>query len=226
MAGLNATETGAIVELVQRINADGVSILLIEHIMRAVMRLSDRIVVLSFGEKIAEGLARRGGARPRVVEAYLGEAYVDPARLEAIEAALRRRIRAWPTSRWRCGEGRRSPCSARTAPARPPRCARSPGSLPLRRGRIELDGRRVDGLTSAAIVALGDRPRPRGPPAVPDDDGRGEPRARRRTAACAGAEGGDPDASSRCSRGSRSGAASSPARSRAVSSRCARSAAG
>ena len=55
MAGLNPTEIAAIVGLIQRINEDGVSILLIEHNMRAVMTLSHRIAVLNFGEKIVEG---------------------------------------------------------------------------------------------------------------------------------------------------------------------------
>ena len=81
MAGLNPTEIEAIVGLIRSINASGISILLIEHNMRAVMTLSGRIVVLSFGEKIVEGPPAAVANHPRVVEAYLGEEYVHaPAR--------------------------------------------------------------------------------------------------------------------------------------------------
>ena len=59
---------------VRRIHAQGVSLLIIEHVMRAIMALSQRIVVLHHGEKIAEGQPDAVARDARVVEAYLGEA--------------------------------------------------------------------------------------------------------------------------------------------------------
>ncbi len=72
MAGLNATEIDEIVEVVRRIRAAGTTILLIEHVMRAVMSLSDRSYVLSNGRLIAEGSPGVVASDPAVVEAYLG----------------------------------------------------------------------------------------------------------------------------------------------------------
>jgi branched-chain amino acid transport system ATP-binding protein len=76
MAGLNPTETGHFIELVARVNQNGISVLLIEHVMKAVMALSQRVVVLNYGEKIAEGQPEAVVRDARVVEAYLGEEYL------------------------------------------------------------------------------------------------------------------------------------------------------
>lgn len=71
-AGMNLEETMRAVLLVRKIRDRGVTLLLVEHDMRAVMAISDRIIVLNFGEKIAEGKPEEIRAHERVIEAYLG----------------------------------------------------------------------------------------------------------------------------------------------------------
>jgi branched-chain amino acid transport system ATP-binding protein len=75
MAGLRPTEVDEMVAIIKRLREGGMTIFVIEHIMRAIMALSDRIAVLHFGTKIAEGPPHEMAHDERVVKAYLGEEY-------------------------------------------------------------------------------------------------------------------------------------------------------
>jgi branched-chain amino acid transport system ATP-binding protein len=73
MAGLNPTEVAQAMELVTRIRDDGITIFMIEHVMKAIMSVCDRIIVLHHGKKIAEGTPQEIATSKTVVEVYLGE---------------------------------------------------------------------------------------------------------------------------------------------------------
>jgi len=73
-AGLNPSEQNELIEIIRKVRADGITIMVIEHHMKVIMSISDRIVVLNYGEKIAEGTPKEIGNNPLVIQAYLGAA--------------------------------------------------------------------------------------------------------------------------------------------------------
>jgi len=83
VAGLNATEMRGLMEIVREINCQGVSIVIVEHVMQVVADLCDRVIVLHLGQKLADGPTNRVLSDRQVAEAYLGKSYVERYRGDA-----------------------------------------------------------------------------------------------------------------------------------------------
>ena len=75
MAGLTKVELNQIIDLLKKVRDTGVTLVVVEHVMEAVMRISDRVIVLNSGKKIMEGAPKEVVSNPEVIQAYLGEKY-------------------------------------------------------------------------------------------------------------------------------------------------------
>lgn len=77
VAGLNPTETEEAIGIIRKIRDTGITLFIVEHVMHAIMSLSDRIIVVNYGEIVAEGEPQKVAENEKVIEAYLGEDYLD-----------------------------------------------------------------------------------------------------------------------------------------------------
>ncbi len=82
LAGLNPSEIAHMVETVKAIRDQGVTIIMIEHVMHAIMNVSDRLIVLDYGQQIAEGTPEEIVNNPQVIEAYLGDPHIAEKLME------------------------------------------------------------------------------------------------------------------------------------------------
>jgi branched-chain amino acid transport system ATP-binding protein len=74
---MNLAEVDSMMEQIQKIRDDGITIFIIEHVMKALMAISDRVAVLHHGRKIAEGAPQEVSKKQEVITAYLGEEYLE-----------------------------------------------------------------------------------------------------------------------------------------------------
>jgi len=97
MAGLNATEVDEALQLLRDVNARGVTLIVVEHLMKAIVSISTTIVVLAEGKKIAQGAPSTVLASPQVIEAYLGSRWVKrQEQLKQIESQREEAVRVQP----------------------------------------------------------------------------------------------------------------------------------
>ena len=75
MAGLTPVELRQIIDLIKKIRSQGMTLVIVEHVMEAVMEISDRVIVLNTGKKIMEGAPKEACSSPEVIQAYLGDKY-------------------------------------------------------------------------------------------------------------------------------------------------------
>jgi branched-chain amino acid transport system ATP-binding protein len=83
LAGLNQSEIATMIEIIRKIRDQGVTIIMIEHVMHATMNISDRLVVLDYGRQIAEGTPQEVANHPQVIEAYLGDPKLAESLMES-----------------------------------------------------------------------------------------------------------------------------------------------